>query len=70
MKVFWDPAQLARAPHFFPQRGQVRSKHEIPARAGAAIGRLTAPAAFIQESGYGTDTLAPLLQAFLAAFSG
>ncbi len=40
------------------------------ARAGAAIGRLTAPAAFIQEGGYNTDTLAPLLQAFLAAFGG
>ena len=40
------------------------------ARAGAAIGRLALPAAFIQEGGYNTETLGPLLQAFLAAFRG
>lgn len=40
------------------------------ARAGAAIGRLALPAAFIQEGGYNTATLGTLLQAFLAAFSG
>ena len=40
------------------------------ARAGAAIGGLALPAAFIQEGGYNTDTLAALLQGFLAAFLG
>ncbi len=35
------------------------------ARAGAAIGRLALPAAFIQEGGYNTATLGRLLQAFL-----
>ncbi|MEJ1977221.1 MAG: histone deacetylase family protein [Acetobacteraceae bacterium] len=40
------------------------------ARAGAAIGKLALPAAFIQEGGYNTDTLGPLLQTFLSAFSG
>ena len=40
------------------------------ARAGAAIGRLVLPAAFIQEGGYNIETLGPLLQAFLSGFSG
>ncbi len=40
------------------------------ARAGAAIGDLALPAAFIQEGGYNVDTLGPLLQAFLSAFQG
>ncbi len=38
------------------------------ARAGAAIGRLALPAAFIQEGGYNTGTLGPLLQRFLTGF--
>ena len=33
LKAFWDPAQLAHAPTFFLQRGQVRSNFEVPARA-------------------------------------
>ena len=33
MKAFWDPVQLAHAPQFFLQRGQVRSNYEVPARA-------------------------------------
>ena len=40
------------------------------ARAGAAIGRLALPATFIQEGGYNTDTLGPLLGRFLDAFRG
>jgi acetoin utilization deacetylase AcuC-like enzyme len=40
------------------------------ARAGAAIGRLAVPAAFIQEGGYNTETLGSLLQTFLGAFRG
>ena len=40
------------------------------ARAGAAIGRLALPAAFIQEGGYNTDLLGTLLQRFLTAFCG
>ncbi len=40
------------------------------ARAGAAIGRLALPAAFIQEGGYNTDMLGPLLETFLTAFRG
>jgi acetoin utilization deacetylase AcuC-like enzyme len=51
LKVFWDPAQLAHAPRFFLQRGQVRSNFETPARAQSllagceAIGlEITAPA--------------------------
>ncbi len=40
------------------------------ARAGAAIGRLALPAAFIQEGGYNTDALGTLLQTFLTAFRG
>ena len=40
------------------------------ARAGAAIGRLALPAAFIQEGGYNTELLGALLEKFLAAFSG
>ena len=51
MKAFWDPAQLAHAPRFFLQRGQVRANFETPARAESllagcgAIGlTMTAPA--------------------------
>ena len=40
------------------------------ARAGAAIGRLALPAVFIQEGGYNTDLLGPLLEVFLTAFRG
>ncbi len=40
------------------------------ARAGAAIGRLALPAAFIQEGGYNVEALGTLLQAFLSAFRG
>jgi acetoin utilization deacetylase AcuC-like enzyme len=40
------------------------------ARAGAAIGKLALPVAFIQEGGYNTDTLGPLLQKFFSAFLG
>jgi acetoin utilization deacetylase AcuC-like enzyme len=40
------------------------------ARAGAAIGKLALPAAFIQEGGYNTDALGPLLETFLTAFAG
>jgi acetoin utilization deacetylase AcuC-like enzyme len=40
------------------------------ARAGAAIGRLPAPAVFIQEGGYNTELLGTLLQRFLTAFRG
>ena len=40
------------------------------ARAGAAIGDLALPAVFIQEGGYNTDTLGPLLKAFISAFLG
>lgn len=40
------------------------------ARAGAAIGGLALPAVFIQEGGYNTDTLGPLLKTFLSAFLG
>ncbi len=40
------------------------------ARAGAAIGRLAAPAVFIQEGGYNTELLGTLLQRFLTAFRG
>lgn len=40
------------------------------ARAGAAIGKLALPAAFIQEGGYNVDQLGRLLQVFLEAFSG
>ena len=40
------------------------------ARAGAAIGRLALPAAFIQEGGYNVETIGPLLGAFLTAFRG
>ncbi len=39
-------------------------------RAGAAIGDLALPAVFVQEGGYNTDTLGPLLKTFLAAFLG
>ncbi len=39
-------------------------------RAGAAIGRLALPAAFIQEGGYNTDLLGLLLERFLTAFCG
>ncbi len=37
MKAFWDPAQLAHAPRFFLQRGQVRNHFEIPARAESLL---------------------------------
>jgi len=37
MKVFYDPIQLAHAPHFFLQRGKVRPHYEIPARAEALL---------------------------------
>jgi len=37
MKAFWDPIQLAHAPLFFLQRGQVRRNFEIPARAEALL---------------------------------
>lgn len=37
MKAFWDPAQLAHAPRFFLQRGQVRPNFEVPARAEALL---------------------------------
>jgi acetoin utilization deacetylase AcuC-like enzyme len=40
------------------------------ARAGAAIGDLALPAVFIQEGGYNTDTLGPLLKGFLSGFLG
>ena len=40
------------------------------ARAGAAIGRLALPAAFIQEGGYNTDQLGALLQSFFGGFAG
>ena len=40
------------------------------ARAGAAIGRLALPAAFIQEGGYNTDILGSLLQSFMGGFAG
>ncbi len=40
------------------------------ARAGAAIGRLALPAAFIQEGGYNVGQLGRLLEVFLQAFSG
>jgi acetoin utilization deacetylase AcuC-like enzyme len=40
------------------------------ARAGAAIGRLALPAAFVQEGGYNTDLLGQLLERFLTAFCG
>ena len=40
------------------------------ARAGGAIGRLALPAVFIQEGGYNTAKLGPLLEVFLTAFSG
>ncbi len=40
------------------------------ARAGAATGALRLPTAFIQEGGYNTDTLGPLLQTFLTVFAG
>ena len=40
------------------------------ARAGAAIGRLALPAAFIQEGGYNQARLGRLLECFLGAFSG
>jgi acetoin utilization deacetylase AcuC-like enzyme len=40
------------------------------ARAGASIGRLAIPAAFIQEGGYNIAILGSLLQAFLTAFAG
>ena len=40
------------------------------ARAGAAIGRLALPAAFIQEGGYNIETLGPLLKTFISAFAG
>ncbi len=51
MKAFWDPAQLAHTPHFFLQRGQVRSNFETPARAQSLLAgcqamglHITAPA--------------------------
>ncbi len=37
MKVFWTAAQLAHAPQFFLQRGQVRRHFETPARAEALL---------------------------------
>lgn len=37
MKAFFDPIQLAHAPRFFLQRGQVRPHYEIPARAEALL---------------------------------
>lgn len=37
MKAFWDPVQLAHAPRFFLQRGQVRANFEVPARAQALL---------------------------------
>ena len=40
------------------------------ARAGAAVGRLALPAAFIQEGGYNTEMLGSLLQKFLDGFAG
>jgi acetoin utilization deacetylase AcuC-like enzyme len=40
------------------------------AHAGAAIGKLALPAAFIQEGGYNTDKLGTLLETFLTAFAG
>lgn len=40
------------------------------ARAGSAIGGLRLPSAIVQEGGYNTDLLGPLLQRFLSAFIG
>jgi acetoin utilization deacetylase AcuC-like enzyme len=40
------------------------------ARAGAAIGRMDVPAAFIQEGGYNTGRLGKQLEVFLGAFAG
>ncbi len=37
MKTFWNPEQLAHAPKFFLQRGEVRPYLEIPARAEALL---------------------------------
>ncbi len=37
MQVFWDPVQLAHAPVFFLQRGQLRRNFEVPARAEALL---------------------------------
>ena len=37
MKAFWDPVQIAHAPRFFLQRGQVRPNYEVPARAEALL---------------------------------
>jgi acetoin utilization deacetylase AcuC-like enzyme len=37
MKAFWDPVQLAHAPRFFLQRGQLRPHFEVPARAEALL---------------------------------
>ncbi len=37
MKAFWNPEQLAHAPTFFLQRGQVRPYLETPARAEALL---------------------------------
>ncbi len=40
------------------------------ARAGAAIGKLDLPAAFIQEGGYNTERLGKVLELFFGAFGG
>ena len=37
MKIFWDNAQLAHAPKFFLQRGNVRANLDVPARANALL---------------------------------
>ena len=42
MRAFWDPAQLAHAPQFFLQRGQVRLNLECPSRALALLDGLAA----------------------------
>ena len=37
MKVFWNPAQFAHAPHFFLARGTVRPNFDVPVRAEALL---------------------------------
>ena len=37
MKAFWDSVQMAHAPIFFLQRGQVRRHFEVPARAESLL---------------------------------